>query len=50
MEMVLLGQARMMGAAEAERVGLVSRVVPLAELMNEAMKTPERSANCRCRW
>src|SRR5882762_1629143 len=28
MEMVLLGQARMMGAAEAERVGLVSRVVP----------------------
>ncbi len=39
MEMVLLGQARMMGAAEAERVGLVSRVVPLAELMNEAMKT-----------
>jgi len=38
MEMVLLGQARMMDVAEAERVGLVSRVVPLAELMNEAMK------------
>ena len=38
MEMVLLGQARMMDAAEAERVGLVSRVVPLADLMNEAMK------------
>jgi enoyl-CoA hydratase len=38
MEMVLLGQARMMDAAEAERAGLVSRVVPLAELMNEAMK------------
>src|SRR4026209_2860814 len=33
MEMVLLGQARMMDAAEAERVGLVSRVVPLAQLM-----------------
>ena len=38
MDMVLLGQARMMDAAEAERVGLVSRVVPLADLMNEAMK------------
>ncbi len=38
MEMVLLGQARMMDAAEAERVGLVSRVVPLASLMDEAMK------------
>ena len=38
MEMVLLGQARMMDAAEAERAGLVSRVVPLADLMNEAMK------------
>ena len=39
MEMVLLGQARMMDAAEAERVGLVSRVVPLADLMPEAMRT-----------
>jgi len=38
MEMVLLGQARMMDAAEAERVGLVSRVVPIADLMDEAMK------------
>ena len=32
MDMVLTG--RMMDAAEAERAGLVSRVVPLAELMN----------------
>jgi len=42
MEMVLLGQARMMDAAEAERVGLVSRVVPLANLMAEALKAAER--------
>ena len=42
MEMVLLGQARIMDAAEAERVGLVSRVVPLAELMNEAMKAADK--------
>jgi enoyl-CoA hydratase len=42
MEMVLLGQARMMDAAEAERVGLVSRVVPLADLVNEAMKAAGR--------
>jgi enoyl-CoA hydratase len=39
MEMVLLGQARMMDAAEAERVGLASRVVPVADLVNEAMRT-----------
>lgn len=42
MEMVLLGQARMMDAQEAERCGLVSRVVPLGELMNEAMKAAEK--------
>ena len=42
MEMVLLGQARMMDAAEAERVGLVSRVVPLAELMNEVLKAADK--------
>ena len=42
MEMVLLGQARMMDAAEAERVGLVSRVVPLANLMAEALKAAQR--------
>ena len=37
MEMVLTG--RMMGAAEAERAGLVSRVVPAAALIEEAQKT-----------
>lgn len=35
MDMALTG--RMMDAAEAERVGLVSRVVPLDKLMDEAM-------------
>jgi enoyl-CoA hydratase len=37
MEMCLTG--RMMDAAEAERSGLVARVVPLASLIDEAMKT-----------
>jgi enoyl-CoA hydratase len=37
MEMVLTG--RMMDAAEAERSGLVARVVPAAELLDEALKT-----------
>ncbi len=37
MEMCLTG--RMMGAEEAERSGLVARVVPLAELVEEAVKT-----------
>lgn len=36
MEMCLTG--RMMDASEAERAGLVSRVVPLAELLPEALK------------
>ncbi|MCZ8173497.1 MAG: enoyl-CoA hydratase-related protein [Brevundimonas sp.] len=36
MEMCLTG--RMMGAEEAERTGLVSRVVPLAGLIDEAIK------------
>jgi enoyl-CoA hydratase len=35
MDMILT--ARMMDAAEAERAGLVSRVVPLAKLMDEAL-------------
>lgn len=40
MEMCLT--ARMMDAAEAERSGLVSRVVPLADLLNEAIKAAEK--------
>ena len=43
MEMCLTG--RMMDAAEAERSGLVSRVVPAAELLNEALKTAETIAS-----
>ncbi len=43
MEMCLTG--RMMDAAEAERSGLVSRVVPVAELMGEAMKAAEKIAS-----
>jgi enoyl-CoA hydratase len=42
MEMCLTG--RMMDAAEAERAGLVSRVVPAADLLAEAIKTAERIA------
>ncbi len=42
MEMHLTG--RMMDAAEAERSGLVSRVVPAKELMAEAMKTANKIA------
>jgi enoyl-CoA hydratase len=37
MEMCLTG--RMMDAAEAERAGLVSRIVPAADLVEEALKT-----------
>ena len=37
MEMCLTG--RMMGAEEAERAGLVAKVVPAADLVEEAMKT-----------
>src|SRR6267378_3731588 len=36
--------ARMMDAQEAERAGLVSRVVPLAKLMEEAMAVAEKVA------
>src|SRR5213595_1781628 len=37
--------ARMMDAQEAERAGLVSRVVPLDQLMEEAVKTAETIAS-----
>jgi enoyl-CoA hydratase len=40
MDLCLTG--RMMDAAEAERSGLVSRVVPAAELLTEAVKVAER--------
>ena len=40
--MVLTG--RMMDASEAERSGLVSRVVPLVELMPEALKAANKMA------
>ncbi len=42
MEMCLTG--RMMDAAEAERSGLASRVVPAAELLEEAIHTAEKIA------
>jgi enoyl-CoA hydratase len=37
--------ARNMDAQEAERAGLVSRVVPVATLMEEAMKAAEKIAS-----
>jgi len=40
MEMALTG--RMMDAAEAERCGLVSRVVPADQLLDEALKTAQK--------
>ena len=42
MEMILTG--RMMDAAEAERANLVCRVVPAAELMDEALKIARKIA------
>jgi len=44
MEMALLGQARMMDAAEAERCGLVSRVIPANKLVEEAVATAQKIA------
>jgi enoyl-CoA hydratase len=43
MEMVLTG--RMIDAAEAERCGLVARVVPAAQLLEEALKAAETIAS-----
>jgi enoyl-CoA hydratase len=43
MDLILTG--RMMNAAEAERSGLVARVVPAANLMEEAMKAAETIAS-----
>jgi enoyl-CoA hydratase len=43
MDLILTG--RMMDAAEAERSGLVARVVPAGNLMDEAMKIAETIAN-----
>ena len=42
MDLILTG--RMMDAAEAERSGLVARVVPVANLMDEAIKVAETIA------
>ena len=42
MDLCLTG--RMMDAAEAERAGLVSRIVPAAELLTEAVRIAERIA------
>jgi enoyl-CoA hydratase len=42
MDLILTG--RMMDAAEAERCGLVARVVPLASLLDEALKVAETIA------
>src|ERR1700723_2736310 len=43
MDLILTG--RMMDAAEAERAGLVARVVPLADLMTETMKAADTIAS-----
>ena len=47
MDMCLTG--RIMDAAEAERAGLVARVVPAAALLEEALRAPRRSPACPSR-
>jgi enoyl-CoA hydratase len=42
MDLILTG--RMMDAQEAERSGLVARIVPLANLLDEALKTADAIA------
>ncbi|MEO9457673.1 MAG: enoyl-CoA hydratase [Lentilitoribacter sp.] len=43
MDMVLTG--RMMGAEEAERSGLVARIIPVDELLDETLKTAKQISN-----
>lgn len=43
MEMCFTG--RMMKAEEAERAGLVSRIIPVTDLLEEALKTADSIAN-----
>lgn len=43
MELILTG--RMMGAEEAERAGLVARIVPAAELLDDAIETATKIAS-----
>ncbi len=42
MDLILTG--RIMGAAEAERAGLVARVIPAADLLDEALRTAQTIA------
>jgi enoyl-CoA hydratase len=48
MELCLTG--RMMDAEEAERAGLVARVIPAADLLRRQRRRRARSPACRARW